>query len=73
MFILFLFLCFEGLGYAVLALQAILFTVLVHVIVAISLLIMMRYKEDDCKTCGISLILAYSLSGKYYYFFIKSV
>lgn len=71
MFILFLFLCFEGLGYAVLALQAIFFTVLV--IVAISLLIMMRYKEDDCKTCGISLILAYSLSGKYYYFFIKSV
>lgn len=51
MFILFLFLCFEGLGYAVLALQAIFFTVLVHVIVAISLLIMMRYKEDDCKTC----------------------
>lgn len=49
MFILFLFLCFEGLGYAVLALQAIFFTVLV--IVAISLLIMMRYKEDDCKTC----------------------
>lgn len=71
MCILFLFLCFEGLGYAVLALQAIFFTVLV--IVAISLLIMMRYKEDDCKTCGISLILAYSLSGKYDNFFIKSV
>lgn len=61
-----LFLFFEGLGSTVLALQAIFFTILV--VVAISLLIMMRYNEEDCKNCGISLLIAYFLSGKYSYF-----